>query len=160
DTAKRFAIPRDEQDRRALASHQGAVAGQDSGFFGDLVIALDGVDHDTIPRRDSTYEKLSSLPPVFDRTSGHGTLTAGNSSPNTDGAASIWVADAAGMARLGLEPAVRFADWEVTAMDYHEEGILMAPARAIPRLLARNGLRFADVELWDIHEAFAAQVLA
>ncbi len=160
DTAKRFAIARADQDRRALLSHQGAIAGQDSGFFKDLVIAFDGVDHDTIPRRDTTPEKLASLPAVFDRTSGQGTLTAGNSSPNTDGAASIWVADAEGLRRLGNPPAVRLVDWQVQAMDYHEEGILMAPARAIPRLLARNGLKFADIALWNIHEAFAAQVLA
>ncbi|HEX4302594.1 MAG TPA: acetyl-CoA C-acyltransferase [Rhizomicrobium sp.] len=160
DTAKHFSIARADQDRRALLSHQGAIAGQDSGFFKDLVITLDGVDHDTIPRRDTSFEKLSSLSPAFDRTSGQGTLTAGNSSPNTDGAASIFVADAEGLKRLGSPPAVLLRDWEVTAMDYHEEGILMAPARAIPRLLARNRLRFADVALWDIHEAFAAQVLA
>jgi acetyl-CoA C-acetyltransferase/acetyl-CoA acyltransferase len=160
DTAKRFAIPRADQDRRALLSHQGAIAGQDSGFFKDLVIAFDGVDHDTIARRDTSFEKLSSLPLAYDRTSGHGTLTAGNSTPNTDGAASIFVADTEGLKRLGAAPTVRFRDWEVTAMDYHEEGILMAPARAIPRLLARNKLRFADIALWDIHEAFAAQILA
>jgi acetyl-CoA C-acetyltransferase len=160
DTAKHFAIARADQDRRALLSHQGAIAGQDSGFFKDLVIAFDGVDHDMIPRRDTSLEKLASLPPVFDRTSGQGTLTAGNSSPSTDGAASIWVADDEGLKRLGNPPAIRLVDWQVQAMDYHEEGILMAPARAIPRLLARNKLKFADIALWDIHEAFAAQVLA
>jgi acetyl-CoA C-acetyltransferase len=70
------------------------------------------------------------------------------------------VADSEGLERLGNPPAVRLVDWQVQAMDFHEEGILMAPARAIPRLLARNKLRFADVRLWNIHEAFAAQVLA
>jgi acetyl-CoA C-acetyltransferase/acetyl-CoA acyltransferase len=160
DTAKLYAIPREDQDRRALLSHQGAVAGQDQGFFQDLVVRFDGVDHDTIPRRDTSLEKLLALPPVFDRSSGKGTLTAGNSSPNTDGAAAIWVSDAEGLKRLGAAPAVRLADWEIAAMDYHVEGILMAPARAIPRLLARNGMRFTDVQLWNIHEAFAAQVLA
>jgi acetyl-CoA C-acetyltransferase len=159
DTAQRFAIPRDEQDRVALHSHQAAIAGQDSGFFKDLVIPFAGVDHDSIPRRDTSFEKLSALKPVFDQ-SGKGTLTAGNSSPNTDGAASIWVADAEGLKRLGNPPAVKLVDWEIAAMDYHVEGILMAPARAIPRLLARNKLKFVDVALWDIHEAFAAQVLA
>jgi len=160
DTAKYFGIGRADQDHRALLSHQNAVAGQDDGFFKDLVIAFDGVDHDTIPRRDTSIEKLSSLPAVFDRTSGNGTLTAGNSSPNTDGAASIFVADAEGLKRLDAQPTVRFADWEIAAMNFNEEGILMAPARAIPRLLARNKLRFSDIRLWDIHEAFAAQVLA
>ncbi|MBL6854323.1 MAG: acetyl-CoA C-acyltransferase [Alphaproteobacteria bacterium] len=158
DTAKKFAIPRADQDARALKSHQGAIAGQDSGFFSDLVMPFGGVDHDTIPRRDTSLEKLAALRPAFDHE--HGTLTAGNSSPNTDGAASVWVADAEGLKRLGNPPAVRFVDWEIAAMDYHEEGILMAPARAIPRLLARNKFTFKDIQLWNIHEAFAAQVLA
>jgi acetyl-CoA C-acetyltransferase len=160
DTARRFEIARTDQDKRALLSHQGAIAGQDAGFFKDIVIPFAGIDHDTIPRRDTSPEKLASLPAVFDRTSGHGTLTAGNSSPNTDGAASIWVCDADGLRRLGSPPAVRLVDWQVQAMDFHEEGILMAPARGIPRLLARNKLRFADIQSWNIHEAFAAQVLA
>jgi acetyl-CoA C-acetyltransferase/acetyl-CoA acyltransferase len=158
DTAKRFQIPREEQDKRALLSHQGAIKGQDEGFFKDLVLPFGGVDHDSIPRRDTSLEKLAALRPAFDHE--HGTLTAGNSSPNTDGAASIWVCDAEGLKRLGNLPAVRFLDWEIAAMDFHEEGILMAPARAIPRLLARNKLKFADIQLWNIHEAFAAQVLA
>jgi acetyl-CoA acetyltransferase family protein len=160
DTAKLYEIARADQDKRALASHQGAIAGQDSGFFSDLVLAFDGVDHDTIPRRDTSLEKLANLPPAFDRVSGKGTLTAGNSSPLTDGAAGLWVGDADGMARLGVTPAVRLLDWEIAAMHFSEEGILMAPARAIPRLLARHGLKFADIALWEIHEAFAAQVLA
>ncbi|HEY5336925.1 MAG TPA: acetyl-CoA C-acyltransferase [Rhizomicrobium sp.] len=159
DTAKHFQISREDQDKRALLSHQGAIAGQDSGFFKDLVIPFGGVDHDTIARRDTSLEKLASLKPAFDHT-GAGTLTAGNSSPNTDGASSIWVCDGEGLKRLGNPPAIKFVDFQVQAMDFHEEGILMAPARAIPRLLARNKLKFADVALWNIHEAFAAQVLA
>ena len=161
DTAKTFGITREAQDQRALASHRGAVAGQDDGFFADLVVPFAGVDHDTIPRRDTSAEKLASLPPAFDRTSGKGTLTAGNSSPLTDGAAGIWVGDADGLAQLGLKPPVRLVDWEMAAMDFRlEEGILMAPARAIPRLLARHGLTLADIALFEIHEAFAAQVLS
>jgi len=160
DTAKRFGISRAEQDGRALASHQGAIAGQDQGFFADLIVPVAGVDHDTIARRDTSLEKLASLPPAFDRTSGAGSLTAGNSSPLTDGAAAIWVGDREGLERLGAPPAVRLVDWEIAAMDFHQEGILMAPARAIPRLLARHGLAFADIALFEIHEAFAAQVLA
>lgn len=160
DTAKRFAIPRAAQDERAFLSHQAAVAGQDAGFFDDLILAVNGIDKDGIPRRDSTVEKLASLKPVFDR-SADGTLTAGNSSPNTDGAAGLWVADREGLKRLGVEPAVKLVDWELAAIDFREdEGILMAPGRAIPRLLARHKLRFDDIGLWEIHEAFAAQVLA
>lgn len=160
DTAKLYAISREEQDRRAFLSHQAAIKGQDSGFFEDLIVPVAGIDHDTIPRRDTSLEKLAKLSPVFDRSSGKGTLTAGNSSPVTDGAASIWVGDSAGLKRLGNPKAVKLVDWEMAAMRYSEEGILMAPARAIPRLLARHKLKFADVSLWEIHEAFAAQVLA
>ncbi|MCE9648470.1 MAG: acetyl-CoA C-acyltransferase [Parvibaculum sp.] len=159
DTAKLYAISREEQDRRALLSHQGAIKGQDSGFFNDLVLPVAGVDHDTIPRRDTSLEKLAKLKPVFDR-SEKGTITAGNASPITDGAASIWVGDGEGLKRLGNPPAVKLVDWEIAAMRYNEEGILMAPARAIPRLLSRHKLKFADIALWEIHEAFAAQVLA
>lgn len=160
ETAKEFGISRAEQDQRALLSHQGAIAGQDSGFFGDLVIPFAGVDHDTLPRRETSLEKLAKLPPVFDRSSGKGTITAGNASPLTDGAASVWVGDREGLRRLGVEPVVRLVDWEVGAVDFRVDGMLMAPARAIPRLLARNRLHAQDISLWEIHEAFAAQVLA
>lgn len=160
DTAKRFAIGREEQDRLALRSHQSAVAAQDCGFFDDLIIPFDGVIRDGLPRRDTSLERLAKLSPVFDR-SGAGTLTAGNSSPVTDGAAGVWVGDLEGLERLGEAPAVRLVDWELAAIDYRlDEGMLMAPGRAIPRLLARHGLRFDDIALWEIHEAFAAQVLA
>lgn len=158
DTAKFHGISREDQDRLALRSHQNAVKGQNLGFFDDLIIPIDGVERDTFPRRDTSFERLAALTPAFDRMAG--TLTAGNSSPNTDGAASIWVGDAEGLKRLQVEPAVRFVDWEFAAMKFGAEGILMAPARAIPRLLARHRLRFDDVALWEIHEAFAAQVLA
>ena len=158
DTARRFAITREEQDRWALRSHQSAIAGQDSGFFDDLVIPFGGVDKDALPRRDTSLEKLASLRTAYDPA---GTITAGNASPVTDGAASLWVGDAEGLSRLGVQPAVRLVDFEIAAIDFRlDEGMLMAPGRAIPRLLARHGLKFADVALWEIHEAFAAQVLA
>ena len=159
DTAQRFAIARADQDRIALQSHQRAIAAQQAGFFDDLIVRVGEIGRDGIPRDDTTAEKLASLKPVFDR-SGAGSLTAGNSSPLTDGAAGLWVADAEGLSRLGSPAAVRLVDWQLAAMDYREEGILMAPARAIPQLLARHGLRFEDIALWEIHEAFAAQVLA
>ncbi|MET0183421.1 MAG: thiolase family protein [Caulobacterales bacterium] len=160
DTAKFYGIAREHQDKRAFLSHQGAIKGQDTGFFKDLILPFDGVDHDTFPRRDTSLEKLASLPPAFDAVSGKGTLTAGNSSPLTDGAASLWVGDAEGLAKAGLAPEVKLIDWQIAAMHFSEEGILMAPARAIPQLLARRNLKFTDVALWEIHEAFAAQVLA
>jgi acetyl-CoA C-acetyltransferase len=97
---------------------------------------------------------------VFDRTSGRGTLTAGNSSPLTDGAAAIWVATEEGLNRLPDRlPRARLLDFEMAAVDIFTEGLLMAPVTAIPRLLARNGLTFDDIALWEIHEAFSAQVL-
>ena len=115
---------------------------------------------DHFPRRDTSQEKLARLKPVFDRTSGQGTLTAGNSSPLTDGAAAIWVATDEGLARLPASvPRVRLIDFEMAAVDILTEGLLMAPVSAIPRLLSRNQLRFDDIALWEIHEAFSAQVL-
>ncbi|MGZ5088486.1 MAG: thiolase family protein, partial [Usitatibacter sp.] len=129
-------------------------------FFDDLVVAVDGVAKDGIPRADSSAEKLASLKPAFDRTSGQGTITAGNASPLTDGAAAIWVAADAGLARVPAGRArARLVDWEIAAVDIFHEGLLMAPAYAIPRLLARNGLTLEAIDLWEIHEAFAAQVL-
>jgi acetyl-CoA C-acetyltransferase/acetyl-CoA acyltransferase len=158
DTARRFAITREEQDRWALRSHQSAVAGQDAGFFDDLVIGFGGVEQDALPRRDTSLERLASLRPAFEA---NGTLTAGNSSAITDGAAGVWVGDAEGLQRLGAAAAVRLVDWEIAAIDFRlDEGMLMAPGRAIPRLLARHELRFDDIALYEIHEAFAAQVLA
>jgi acetyl-CoA C-acetyltransferase len=160
DMAKDWNVGRAEQDALALQSHQAAVAAQDRGFFTDLIVAVDGISQDHFPRRDTSMEKLAKLRPAFDRTSGKGTLTAGNSSPLTDGAAGIWVATKAGLARLpGEVPRVRLVDFEMAAVDIFTEGLLMAPVTAIPRLLARNGLTFNDIGLWEIHEAFSAQVL-
>jgi acetyl-CoA C-acetyltransferase/acetyl-CoA acyltransferase len=158
DTAKRFAISREAQDEWALRSHQSAIKGQDEGFFADLILPFGDVDHDQLPRRDTSIEKLRSLRTAYDPA---GTITAGNASPVTDGAASLWVGDEEGMNRLGASAAVRLVDFELAAIDFRlDEGMLMAPGRAIPRLLARYGLRFDDIALWEIHEAFAAQVLA
>jgi acetyl-CoA C-acetyltransferase len=160
-TAKNWDIGREEQDRIALASHRTAVAAWNRGFFDDLVIPIGALHRDTIPRADTSMEKLARLAPSFDRTSGNGTLTAGNSSPLTDGAASLWVASEAGLAKLPAEtPRVKLIDWEIVSVDFRTEGLLMAPPYAIPRILARNGLAYADIHLWEIHEAFAAQVLA
>jgi acetyl-CoA C-acetyltransferase len=160
EMAKQWKIARSDQDRIALQSHQRAVGAMAAGFFDDLVIAVDGVAKDGIPRADSSAEKLASLKPAFDRTSGQGTISAGNASPLTDGAAGIWVATDAGLARVPSNRArARLVDWEIAAVDIFHEGLLMAPAYAIPRLLARNGLTLGAIDLWEIHEAFAAQVL-
>ena len=159
-TAKEWQIPRAAQDQSALASHQNAVAAWERGFFDSLVIPVGSATRDGIPRKETTLEKLAKLPPAFDRSSGHGTLSAGNSSPLTDGAASLWVATREGLDRLPAQtPRVKLIDWEIAAIDFRTEGLLMAPAFAIPRLLARHGLRYDDIGLWEIHEAFSAQVL-
>jgi acetyl-CoA C-acetyltransferase len=160
DMAKDWNIGRREQDELALEGHQRAIAAQDRGFFADLIVPLDGIDKDHFPRRDTSMEKLAKLKPVFDRSSGRGTLTAGNSSPLTDGAAAIWVATDEGLDRLPSQmPRARLVDFEMAAVDIFHEGLLMAPVTAIPRLLARHGLKFNDIALWEIHEAFSAQVL-
>ena len=160
DMAKTWNIGRQEQDEVALESHRRAVAAQQRGFFADLIVPVDGVTQDGFPRRDTSLEKLAKLKPVFDLESGRGTLTAGNSSPLTDGAAAIWVATDEGLPRLPAAlPRARLVDFEVAAVDLFHEGLLMAPVSAIPRLLSRHGLTYGDIALWEIHEAFAAQVL-
>jgi acetyl-CoA C-acetyltransferase len=160
EMAKEWKISRAAQDNIAFESHKRAVAAMASGFFDDLVISINGSAKDGIPRADSTLEKLGNLKPAFDRTSGQGTITAGNSSPLTDGAAAIWVVGEEGMKRLPADrPRAHLLDWEVAAVDIFHEGLLMAPAYAIPRLLARNGLTMQKIDLFEIHEAFAAQVM-
>jgi acetyl-CoA C-acetyltransferase/acetyl-CoA acyltransferase len=161
ETAKAWRISREAQDDWALKSHQRAVAGWENGFFDDLVITLPELASDANLRADTSLEKLAALRPAFDRDSGLGSLTAGNSSPITDGAAGCWIGTQAGMARLPAgAPHVRLVDYEVSAVDHRTEGLLMAPSYGVPRLLARHQLTYADIDLWEIHEAFAAQVLA
>jgi len=158
DMAKDWAISRAEQDQLALQSHRAAVAGQGRGFFDDLIIAFDGVSKDQFPRADASLEALGKLRPVFDR-SARGTITAGNSSPLTDGAAGIFVASDEGLSRLpSTLPRARLIDYEMAAVDIFHEGLLMAPVSAIPRLLSRHNLTYGDIALWEIHEAFSAQV--
>lgn len=157
EMAKTWKIGRREQDEFALESHRRAIAAQDRGTFDDLV-PVDGFRRDAFPRRDTSLEKLAALKPAFDRA--HGTITAGNSSPLTDGAAAVWVATEEGLARLpATVPRVRLVDFEIAAVDIFQEGLLMAPVAAIPRLLSRHSLTYEAVGLWEIHEAFAAQVL-
>ena len=160
EMARQWNIARSDQDRVALQSHQRAVAAMTRGFFDDLVSAVEGVAKDGIPRADSSAEKLATLKPAFDRASGKGTITAGNASPLTDGAAAVWVADEEGLGRLPpARPRARLVDFEIAAVDIFHEGLLMAPAYAIPRLLERYGLTLDAIDLWEIHEAFVAQVL-
>lgn len=159
EMAKQWKIPREAQDRIAYESHSRAVKAMTGGFFDDLIISVNGTAKDGIPRADSTREKLATLKPAFDRTGG-GSITAGNASPLTDGTAAIWVAQEQALARLpGQLPRVKLLDYEIAGVDIFSEGLLMAPAYAIPRLLARHNLALTDIDLWEIHEAFAAQVL-
>lgn len=160
ETAQQWGITREAQDEWAYQSHMRAVAGWQNGFFDDLVIKLPELEKDANPRADSTLEKLATLKPAFDKTSGAGTLTAGNSSPITDGAAALWVVSAEGRKRLpAATHSAKLVDYEIAAVDF-ADGLLMAPSFAIPRLLDRNGLSFEDIDIWEIHEAFAAQALA
>jgi acetyl-CoA C-acetyltransferase len=160
ETGKLWEIGRVEQDEMALRSHKSAVAAQDRGFFKDLIVPVDGVDTDAFPRRSTSMEALAKLAPAFDKTSGKGAITAGNSSPLTDGAAAVWVASEVGLLRLPPEtPRAKLVDFESGAVDIQRDGLLMAPAYGVPRLLARNGLTYEDIALWEIHEAFSNQVL-
>ncbi len=160
EMARTWSIARDSQDKIALASHEKALAGQKSGFFDDLIVPAEGMSRDGFPRADTSLERLAKLQPAFDRKSGKGTITAGNASPLTDGAAGLWVATGAGLKRLPASvPRARLVDWEIAAVNVFTEGLLMAPAYAIPRMLARHSLAYGDIALWEIHEAFAAQVL-
>lgn len=159
-TARRWNVAREAQDGLASASHANAIAARSDGFFRPLTVhpGTFPTDADTLPRADSTIEALARLKPVFDRADG--TITAGSSSPLTDGAAAVWVADGKGVGRLSdRAPRVRLIDWEQAAVDIDLDGLLMAPALAVPRLLERHGLGYDDIALWEIHEAFAAQVL-
>lgn len=158
--AKQWQIPRDEQDQLALDSHQRAGAAWNAGFYDDLVLPYAGLARDNTLRPDTTLERLAQLRPAFDRISG--TLTAGNSTPLTDGAAAVLLASEPWAATHRLQPQAWLVDAESAAVDFTRpdgEGLLMAPAYAVPRLLARHGLDLQDFDLYEIHEAFAAQVL-
>ena len=158
--AAEWNVGREEQDAYALDSHHRAASARDDGWYRPLLVSPGtfSIDDDAVPRPDTTLESLARLRPAFDRQ--RGTLTAGNSSALTDGAACCWVASARGVDRLpDSTPRARLLDWEQAAIDPRVDGLLIAPALAIPRLLARHGLTYDDIELWEIHEAFAAQVL-
>ncbi|TWG93669.1 acetyl-CoA C-acetyltransferase [Luteimonas sp. J16] len=160
DMAKEWNISRDSQDELAVASHHKLAAAYERGFFEDLVVSFRGVSRDNILRPDTTIEKLATLKPVFDRVSGRGTLTAGNSTPLTDGAAACLLASEEWADAHGHEVLCRIRDVHVAAVDFvHGEGLLMAPTVAVAEMLARNGLTLQDFDIYEIHEAFAAQVL-
>ena len=160
-TTKRLQIDRALQDEIALNSHQNYIKGKNNGFFDDLILPLDGVKGDNIPRENTSLEQLAKLKPVFDKESGSGSLTAGNSSLLTDGAAGLWVCGSKAKEKFSNESYVaQLIDWEIAAVNIEDEGLLMATTFAIPRLLERHKLRYDEIDLWEIHEAFGAQVAA
>ena len=160
DMARQWAIARDSQDELAAASHHKLAAAYERGFFDDLVASFRGVSRDNVMRPDSSIEKLATLKPAFDKTSGRGTLTAGNSTPLTDGAAACLLSSDDWARAHGHEPLCWMRDAHVSAVDFvHGEGLLMAPTVAVAEMLRRNNLTLQDFDFYEIHEAFAAQVL-
>jgi acetyl-CoA C-acetyltransferase len=156
---KEWGISREEQDKLALASHLNAAKAYDAGFFNDLVFEFKGLKKDTFVRGDTNMEKLGKLKPAFDFT-GKGTLTAGNSTPLTDGASAVLLGTEEYAAKKNLPVLAYFTDMQAAAVDYvGGEGLLMAPTYAVARMLQRNGLTLQDFDFYEIHEAFAGQVL-
>ncbi|MGA9342852.1 MAG: acetyl-CoA C-acetyltransferase [Rhodanobacteraceae bacterium] len=158
--AREWHIAREEQDRLALASHHKLAQAYERGFFDQLVLPFRGVERDNVMRPDTTMEKLAALKPAFDKSSGMGTLTAGNSSALSDGAAAVLMASEEWAAERGLPIQALLTHARVAAVDFvHGEGLLMAPTVAVPRMLDEAGLTLQDFDFYEIHEAFAAQVL-
>ncbi|WP_406813070.1 acetyl-CoA C-acetyltransferase [Mycobacterium sp. M23085] len=160
-TAKKMGISRVAQDELAAASHRNMAAAYDRGFFDDLVTPFLGLYRDDNLRPDSSAEKLAKLRPVFGVKAGDATMTAGNSTPLTDGASVALLATDEWAAAHSLTPLAYLVDSETAAVDYvnGRDGLLMAPTYAVPRLLARNGLNLQDFDFYEIHEAFASVVL-
>jgi acetyl-CoA C-acetyltransferase len=161
-TAKQLGVRRVDQDELAVASHRNMADAYDRGFFDDLVTPFLGLYRDDNLRPDASVEKLAGLKPVFGVKAGDATMTAGNSTPLTDGASVALLATEQWASDHGLSPLAYFVDAETAAVDYvnGNDGLLMAPTYAVPRLLARNGLSLQDFDFYEIHEAFASVVLA
>jgi acetyl-CoA C-acetyltransferase len=158
--AREWGITRQAQDELALSSHLKAAAAYERGFYADLVTPFRGIQRDNLLRADSSIEKLAQLKPAFDKTSGHGTLTAGNSTALTDGASAALLACEVWANERGLPVRAWLRDARVAAVDFvHGEGLLMAPTLAVAELLKANRLTLQDFDIYEIHEAFAAQVL-
>jgi acetyl-CoA C-acetyltransferase len=159
-TAAEWGIAREAQDELAMRSHRNLADAYERGFQDDLVTPYLGLERDQNLRPESSLEKLAKLKPVFGGP--EGTMTAGNSTPLSDGAAVALLASEEWARERGLAPLARFVDGETAAVDYvnGREGLLMAPAYAVPRMLERNGLSLQDFDRYEIHEAFASQVLS
>jgi acetyl-CoA C-acetyltransferase len=163
EMAKEWGIGRAEQDHLAFASHKKAAAAWQAGFFEDLVFPFEGLAKDNNVRADASIEKLSKLKPAFDR-GPSGTLTAGNSTPLTDGAACVLLSSEEWARSRGIPVQAYLTQSAVAAVDYAglagpREGMLMGPTYAVPQMLDRAGIRLQDFDIYEIHEAFAAQVL-
>ncbi|MEV6024572.1 acetyl-CoA C-acetyltransferase [Streptomyces sp. NPDC052036] len=166
-TARAWGITREAQDELAATSHRRLAAAYDRGLLRELVVPFRGLDRDQNLRPDSAPEKLARLKPVFGTDGPEPTMTAGNSTPLTDGAAVVLLASEEWARARGLEPLAYLTAYETAAVDFvggdvagGEDGLLMAPAYAVPRMLERAGLGIGDFDLVEIHEAFASQVLA
>jgi acetyl-CoA C-acetyltransferase len=164
-TAHEWGIGREEQDELAVRSHRNMAAAYERGFFDDLVTPFLGLSRDSNLRPDSSLEKLAALRPVFGTALPEGaeaTMTAGNSTPLTDGASAVLLASDEWAAERGLPVLAHLVDAQTAAVDYVHggEGLLMAPVHAVPKLLARTGLSLQDFDFYEIHEAFASTVLA
>ena len=159
-TAKEWNISREAQDELACASHQKLAAAYEEGFFDTLVSPMAGLTKDNVLRADTTVEKLAKLKPCFDKV--NGTMTAGNSTNLTDGASAVLLASEEWAAERNLPVQAYLTFGETAAVDFvdKKEGLLMAPAYAVPKMLKRAGLTLQDFDFYEIHEAFAAQVLA
>jgi acetyl-CoA C-acetyltransferase len=160
-TALEWGITREEQDELAAKSHQNLARSWDEGWQDDLVTPFRGVVRDNHLRPDSTVEKLAKLKPVFGKGEA-ATMTAGNSTPLSDGASAVLLASEEWAKANGYEPLAYISDFQVAAVDFvgGHEGLLMAPAYAVAQLLQRNNLTLQDFDYYEIHEAFAAQVLS
>jgi acetyl-CoA C-acetyltransferase len=158
--AEDWGVTREEQDELAARSHQKMAAAYDRGFFDDLMTSYQGLERDQNLRPDSTPEKLGKLKPVFGGEDG--TMTAGNSTPLSDGASAVLLASEDWAKERGLPVLAYFSEAQTAAVDHvhKREGLLMAPAYAMPRMLDRAGIALPDFDLYEIHEAFAAQVLS
>jgi acetyl-CoA C-acetyltransferase len=160
--AKEWHISREAQDLLAFESHKKAAAAYDAGFFDDLIVPFGKLTRDNNLRPDTSLEKLATLGPAYDKKSGHGTLTAGNSTPLTDGASAVLLASEDWCKAKGIKPLAYLTEAQTSAVDFAgpgKEGLLMAPAYAVPQMLARAGMKLQDFDFYEIHEAFAAQVL-
>ena len=162
-TTQRWGVTRQAQDELAAASHQHLAAAYENNFFDDLMTPYRGVSRDNNLRPDSSVEKLAKLKPAFGKSLGDEvSMTAGNSTPLTDGASMVLIGSEEYATANDLPMLANFVDYELAAVDFvsGDEGLLMAPAYAVPRLLARNGLTLQDFDFYEIHEAFAGTVLS